>query len=279
MAAGFVHGIEPLKKIDKSGCFLNGEVGKFMRPPSILQEEQNEHFNFLPNPMQEVIMKKIFVILISFVLVLGTLNTVIAKDLEIQGKKLISQNPPFTLTLPSGFNLAHSFSHENPGMSSLTRVFLLVKEKNKRVEEMLILQISDKTNPQAGPITVPSLKPYAEKRLYSKGKLKKGELEIDYLIQLMAWNPNTSSLQAVIQKGFVIPSHWALQAQFLFVYLGEHAVFFRYSKDINSFGVKTSEEGKDWEKELISGNEKKVYEVFQKTFMEIIDSIIIKPLS
>jgi hypothetical protein len=35
------------------------------------------------------------------------------------------------------------------------------------------------------------------------------------------------------------------------------------------FGLKTSKDGKDWERESISGNEKKVYEVFQKTFMEM----------
>ena len=32
---------------------------------------------------------------------------------------------------------------------------------------MLIVQIADKTNPQAGPMTVPPLKPYTEKRVYS----------------------------------------------------------------------------------------------------------------
>ena len=141
---------------------------------------------------------------------------------------------------------------------------------------MLIVQIADKTNPQAGPMSVPPLKPYIEKRLYSKGELKKGELEVDYLIQLMAWNPDAPSLQPIVKKGIVIPSHLAIQGQFLFVYLGEHTVFFRYSKDINSFGLKTSEEGKAWEKESISGNEKKVYETFQKSFMEMINSIQIK---
>jgi hypothetical protein len=223
--------------------------------------------------MKEAIMKKIFVILISFVLVLGTLNTAIAKELEIQEKQLISQRPSFTLALPSVFNLVHSFSHENPGENSLTRVYFLIKTRGKQVEEMLLLQIADKTNLQAGPMSAPPLKPYTEKRLYSKGKVKKGELEVDYLIQRMAWNPNAPSLQPIVKKGNVIPSHWALQGQFLFVYMGEHAVFFRYSKDINSFGLKTSEEGKSWERESISGNEKKVYETFQKNFMEMINSI------
>jgi hypothetical protein len=92
----------------------------------------------------------------------------------------------------------------------------------------------------------------------------------------MAWNPDAPSLQPIVKKGIVIPSHWAIQGQFLFVYLEEHTVFFRYSKDINSFGLKTSEEGKAWEKESISGNEKKVYETFQRNFIEMINSIQIK---
>jgi len=101
-------------------------------------------------------------------------------------------------------------------------------------------------------------------------------LEVDTLIQLMAWNPDASSLQPIVKKGFIIPSSWALQGQFLFLYLGEHAVFFRYSKNVNSFGMKVSEKGEDWEKGRISENEKKVYETFQKSFKEMIDSIQIK---
>jgi hypothetical protein len=120
------------------------------------------------------------------------------------------------------------------------------------------------------------LKPYTEKRLYSKKKVKKGELEVDSLVQLMAWNPDAPSLQPIVKKGFVIPSRWALQGQFLFLYQGEHAVFFRYSKDVHSFGMKVSEKGEDWEKGRISENEKKVYETFQKTFIEMIDSIQVK---
>jgi hypothetical protein len=79
-----------------------------------------------------------------------------------------------------------------------------------------------------------------------------------------------------VKKEIVIPSHWALQGQFLFVYQGEHAVFVRYSKDVHSFGLKISEERKGWEKGSISGNEKRVYETFQKAFMEMIDSIKLK---
>jgi hypothetical protein len=221
-------------------------------------------------------MRKIIFVLLSLILLIGTTTTAARKDLEIQGKRLISQKPPFTITLPSEFNLVDSYSHDNPGESSLTRVYFLIKPKGKQVEEMLILQVADKTNPQASPMTAPPLKPYTEKRLYSKGKVKKGELEVDYLIQLMAWNPSSLSLQPLLKKGFVLPSHWAIQGQLLFIYLGEHAAFFRYSKDVNVFGMKVSEKGEDWEKWLISKNEKKIYETFQKTFMEMIDSIQIK---
>jgi hypothetical protein len=221
-------------------------------------------------------MRKIFFVLLGFMLITWNTAGAAQKDLEIQGKKLVSQKPPFTMTFPSEFSLVYSFLHENPGESSLTRVYFLVKTKGKQVEEMLILQIADKSNPQAGPMTVTPLKPYSEKRLYSKGKVKKGELEMDTLIQLMAWNPDAPSLQPIVKKGLVIPSSWALQGQFLFLYQAEHAVFFRYSRDINSFGIKVSEKGDDWEKGLISGKEKKVYETFQKTFIEMIDSIQIK---
>jgi hypothetical protein len=172
--------------------------------------------------------------------------------------------------------MIYSFSNENPAENSLTRAYFLVRVKGKQVEEMLILQIADKTNPQAGPITVQPLKPYIEKRMYSKNKVKKERLEIDYIIQLMAWNPDALSLQPIVKKGILIPSHWALQGQFLFTYQGEHAVLVRYSRDIHSFGFKISEEGKDWERGSISGNEMKTREAFQKIFIEMINSIGIK---
>lgn len=221
-------------------------------------------------------MRKIFFALLSLLLIIGITACTSKKDLELEGKKLVSRKPPVTLVLPSEFNLVHSFSHENPGENSLTRVYFLVKAKEKQVEEMLILQIADKTNPQAEPMTAAPLKPYAEERMYSKGRFKKGSLESDYLIQLMTWNPDAPSLQPIMKKGFILPSHWALQGQFLFLFQGEHAVFFRYSKDVNSFGIKVSEKGEDWEKGIMSGNEKKIYETFQKTFMELMDSIQIK---
>jgi uncharacterized protein YkuJ len=198
------------------------------------------------------------------------------KDIELKGKQLISQKPPFTFSLPSEFRLIHSSSHENPNENSLTRVYFLIKEKNKQVEEMLILQIGDRTNPQAEPIRAPSLKPYTEKRMYLKNRKKKGDLESEYLIQLFAWNSEASSLQPVVKKGVVVPSHWAMQGQFLFNYVGEHVVLVRYSKDVNTFGLKVSETGKNWDRGSISGNEQKVYEAFRKGFLEMLDSIQIK---
>jgi len=223
-------------------------------------------------------MRKIIVTLSCLILATAALGHAAQKELEVQGKKLVSQKPPFTLTLPSEFDLVHSFSHENPGESSLTRVYFFVKTKGKQVEEMLILQIADKTDPQAGPMTAAPLKPYTEKRLYSKERVKKGKLEVDYLIQSMAWNPEAPSLQTILKKGLVIPSHWALQGQFLFLYQGEGAVSVRYSKDANSFGMRVSDDGREWEKGSISGNEKRVYEVFRKTFLQIMDTLhIITP--
>jgi hypothetical protein len=223
-------------------------------------------------------MKKNIISLISIIVLTWTIAYAAPKDLEIKEKQLISQKPPFTFTLPSELSMIYSFSHENPAENSLTRAYFLVKVKGKQVEEMLILQIADKTNPQAGPMTVPSLKPYTEKRMYSKSKVKKKGLEINYILQLMAWNPDAPSLQPIVKKGIVIPFHWALQGQFLFTYQGEHAVLGRYSRDVHSFGVKISEEGKDWERSSVSGNEMKTYEAFQKIFIGMINSIDIKNL-
>lgn len=178
--------------------------------------------------------------------------------------------------VPSDLRLIHFFSHDNPTESSLTRVYFFIKDREKKAEELFIVQIADKTNPQASPMTAPPLKPYTEKRMYLKGKIKKGDLEIEHLIQLMAWNPDARSLEPIVKKGIVIPRHWALQGQFQFIYLGEHAVALRYSKDVNSFGIKVSEEGRAWEKAHLKGNEKKAFETFQKGWMEMINSIQIK---
>ncbi len=221
-------------------------------------------------------MKKLFILFISLSVWIGSVEFSKAKDLEIKGNLLISSEPPFTMKLPSEFRLIHSFSHENPKESSRTRVFFYIKDRRKKLEEMFILQIADKTNPQASPIVAPPLKPYTEKRTYSQGKIKKGDLEVEYLTQLMAWNPEASSLQSIIQKGISIPHTWALQGQGQFIYLGEHAVLIRYSKGIESFDLKVSTDGKDWEREKLTGNEKRVYELFRKSFMEMITSIEVK---
>lgn len=221
-------------------------------------------------------MKKIVIPWVGLAFIFCAVTVAAAKDLEIQGERLLSKKPPFTLIMPSALRLIHDYSHENPKENSLTRVYFLLRENKKQVEEMLIVQIADKTNPQAGPMTVPPLRPYTEKRMYSKDTLKKGEVEIDYLIQLMAWNPDAPSLQLIGKQGIVIPPHWALQGQFLFVYPWEHAVLIRYSKDANAFGMRVSREGGRWGREVISGNEKKAYEVFKKNFMEMMGSIQIK---
>jgi len=221
--------------------------------------------------------RKLFLPILFFILAVWTAACTSKKDLEVEGNKLISRKPPFTLTLPSDISLIHTSSKEHPEHSSLTRVYFFAKAKQKRVEEMLILQVADRTNPQAGPMEAPPLKPYAEKRSYAKGKMKKGGLEVEYLIQVMGWNPDASSLQPILEKGFSIPPHWALQGQFLFLFGGEHAVFLRYSKDITSFGIDISEKGSDWGREVISGNEKKVYASFERSFMQLIDSILLPP--
>jgi hypothetical protein len=189
----------------------------------------------------------------------------------IKEGQLISQKPPFRLPLASEFRLVDSF--ENPGENSNTRAYIYIKEKDRQVEEMFILQIADRTNPQAGPITAPPLRPYGEQNMYLKDKIRRGEVEGDYLIQIMAWNPKASSLRAIVEKGFIIPSHLALQGQFQFIYQKEHAVSIRYSKDVNSFGFKVSEDREKWVKNSISGSEKQTYEIFKESFLKMINSV------
>ena len=217
-------------------------------------------------------MKKVAAILFS-VFIASSVAFGAGKDLEVQGRVIKSQKPPFLFALPSELQWIHSSSMEHPKENSLTRTFFLVKEQKRQVEEMLIIQIADKTHPEAGPMTVPPLQPYAEKRMYLKGKVKRGEVEVDYLTQLMAWNPEAPSLQPLVKKGRVIPSHWTLQSQILFQSQLEHAVFIRYSKDIHSFEWKVSDEGKNWDKAPLSGNEKKVVEAFQRAVSGMIDSL------
>ena len=218
-------------------------------------------------------MKKIFLFVMILLWLAWGVSFAAETGVKIQGKKLASQKPPFTLLLPSEFQLVHSSSQENPAESSRTRVYFLVKVKEKVTEEMVILQIADKTNPQAGPMAVPPLRPYSEDRMYSRNRMEKGKVEIDYLIQLMAWNPDAPSLKPIVKKGVIIPHQWALQGQFIFGYKGDHAVFVRYSKDSKSFGLKISEEGRQWNKQSISGNEKKALEDFQKVFLGMVESI------
>jgi len=221
-------------------------------------------------------MKKVVIVLLGLFLFVCAVAIAAVQDLEIKGRKLLSRKPAFTLMLPSEVQFVHFSTVEVPKENSRTRNYLFIRERNKQVEELLIVQIADKTNPQAGPMTIPPLKPYAEKRMYVKEKIKRGELAVDYLIQLMAWNPDAPSLQPIVKRGIAIPSRWALQGQLLFSYQAEHAVFVRYSRDVSSFGLESSEKGKEWERESISGNEKRIYETFRKIFTGIIDSIEIK---
>jgi len=101
-------------------------------------------------------------------------------------------------------------------------------------------------------------------------------MEVDYLIQWIVWNPAAPSLEPIVKKGMRFPSQYALQGQILFPYGGEHAVLVRYSREVTSFGMKVSGKGDDWNREFISGNEKKVFEAFQKDFIGTVDSLTIK---
>jgi hypothetical protein len=221
-------------------------------------------------------MKRMVISFLLMIVLTWATVTVATEDVEVKGRQLISQKPPFTLTFPSELRLVHSFSQEYPKENSLTRGYFFIKEENKQIEDLLILQIADRTNPQAEPIRIPPLKPYTEKRMYFKDRKRKGDLESEVLIQLLKWNPKASSLQSILKKGFILPSHWAMQGQFLFNYLGEHAVFIRYSKDVNTFGLNVSKTGDVWNSGSISGSEKRVYEAFKKNFLEMVDSIQIK---
>jgi hypothetical protein len=218
------------------------------------------------------IMKRIAPV-IFFILVTASSVFGAGKDLEVRGKTLTSKKPPFVVILPSDLQWVHSSSIEHRTENSLTRTDFFIRDQKKQIEEMLIVQIAAKTNPQAGPIVVPPLKPFSEKRMYSKGKIRRAETEVEYLIQLMAWNPDAPSLQPILKKGWTLSTQWAIQTQILFQPDLEQAVFLRYSKDTRSFGLKVSAEGGPWDKEAISGNEKKVYEAFQKTVSGIMESL------
>lgn len=200
-------------------------------------------------------------------------GSAVGKELKVEGRVLQFETPPFRLTLPVECQLIHASSVENKEENSRTRSYLLARWKKNQAEEIVIIQIADKTDPRAEAMVIPPLKPLSEKRLFSKGKRNRMGLEIDYLIQGIAWNPASSSLRPLKGKGVIVPSGWVLQGQFLFPYQGDHAVFVRYSKDVNSFGWKVSQEGKSWERESISGIERKTLVAFERMFLEVIDSL------
>jgi hypothetical protein len=194
-----------------------------------------------------------------------------ASMVEVKKDQLVSSNPSFSLILPAEFKLMNSL--ENPGENSVTRAYIYIKEKDKQVEEMLILQIAARTNSAAGPMTAPPLTPYTEERIYEMDKIKKGELELDYLIQWMVWNAKASFFEPMIQQGLVIPTHMAIQGQVQFLYQKKYAISLRYSRDVNSFSLKVSGDAKKWNKDAVSGNEEQALKIFKGTFMKMMDSV------
>ena len=221
-------------------------------------------------------MKRILFILLGVIFIFYSQTFGAEKLLDIKGNQLISYKPALQLVLPSELRLVHSLSTDHPRESSRTRAYFLIKEQKKQVEDLLILQIAEKTNPQTEPMTVPPLKPSSEERMYFKGQLKKEQRQIDYLSQFMAWNPEAAALKPLTEKGFVVPPHIALQGQILFLYDTDHAVLLWYSQDAQTFGMKVSDRDSYWKKGSISGNEKKVVETFQKKLMGMIESIQLK---
>ncbi len=218
-------------------------------------------------------MKKFVIAWILLPWIVFSLAVAAEKEMEVRGKELIAHSPDFTMTLPSELRWVHTASTDYPEASSRTRVYFFVKEKNKQVLELLIIQIAERTNPQAEPISVPPLKPVSEDTMYSMGRLKKRDREIDYLVQLMGWDPKAASLQPLVKAGLSIPPHLALQGQGLFVYNLDQAVLVRFSKDAQSFGIKVSDQGEKWKKSSLAGNERKASETFQKTFLDMMQSI------
>ena len=221
-------------------------------------------------------MKRILIVWLGTTLILCSQAFGAEKLLDIKENRLISYKPPLQLVLPTELRLVHSLSTDHPRESSRTRAYLLIKEQKKQVEDLLILQIAEKTNPQAEPMTAPPLKPSSEERMYFKGQLKKEQRQIDYLSQLMMWNPEAATLKPLIEKGFVVPSHLALQGQILFLYDTDHGVFLWYSRDVQTFGMKVSDRDDHWKKASVSGNEKKAVDAFQKTLLTMIESIQFK---
>jgi hypothetical protein len=122
-------------------------------------------------------------------------------------------------------------------------------------------------------MTAPPLTPYTEERTYEMDKIKKGELELDYLIQSMVWNAKASFLEPIIQQGLMIPTHMALQGQIQFLSKKKYAISIRYSRDVNSFSLKVSGDAKKWNKDSASGNEEQALKMFKGTFMKMMDSV------
>jgi len=221
-------------------------------------------------------MKRILFVLIGATLIFYSQVFSAEKLIDFKGDRLISYKPSLQLVLPLELRLVHSLSSDHPRESSRTRAYLLIKEQKKQMEDLFILQIAEKTNPQAEPMTAPPLKPSSEEWMYFKGQLKKEQRQIDYLSQLMKWNPEAATLRPLIEKGFVVPSHLALQGQVLFLYDTDHAVLLWYSRDVQTFGMKVSDRDDQWKKGTVSGNEKKAVEAFQKSLQAMIESIQFK---
>ena len=98
-------------------------------------------------------MRRILFILLGVIFIFYSQTFGAEKLLDLKGNRLISYKPPLQLVLPSDLRLVHSLSTDHPRESSRTRAYLLIKEQKKQVEDLLILQIAEKTNPQAEPMT------------------------------------------------------------------------------------------------------------------------------
>ena len=104
--------------------------------------------------------------------------------------------------------------------------------------------------------------------MYSKGQVKKEERQIDYLSQLMTWNPEAATLKPLIEKGFVVPAHLHFRDKSCFFTIRTMPCFLWYSRDVQTFGMKVSDRDDYWKKGSISGNEKKGCGCFRKETSE-----------
>jgi hypothetical protein len=218
-------------------------------------------------------MKRIVLVLAGLLFFAGSICTSAEREVDLRDKRLFSKTPPFSLLLPTPFRLVQSLTSEHPEQSSRTRAYFLITEKARKVEGLILLQIAQRTDPRADPMTAPPLRPSSEERTYSKGNVKQDGREIAFLVQLMKWNPSAPALKPIVQQGFLIPSHLALQGQFQLVYDQDHAVLVWYSRDVQSFGWKVSDRVNAWEKGILSGSEKRAVQAFEKSFLAIIKSM------